>query len=166
MSRLLVAISAVATLSGCGSEAAKPAKAEKPKTLVAGEYEVVSEVTKLASVDKTTPATALRMGGVEMIRACVAADGTADQAMFVESGDACTVNNSFARAGRLSIQYSCQRVGKGAVYPNVDGNYTADGYKALVTVGTAFPGDGDYTLTRTLTARRIGACPAADPARS
>lgn len=156
----------VAMLSGCGSEAVKPAAAEKPKSLVPGEYEVVSEVTKLASTDQKTPATKLKMGGVETIRACVAADGTADPAMFIEQGDRCTVLSSFARAGRLSVQYDCKRDGTGDLYPNVDGNYTADGYKALVTVGTAFPGDGDYTLTRTLTAKRIGACPPAGPART
>lgn len=152
--------------AGCGSEPPAPARPEKPKTLVAGEYEVVSEVTKLASTDKKTPATKLKLGGVETIRACIAADGTVDPAMFIEPGDRCTVLNSFARSGRLSIQYDCKRPGTGDLYPNVDGDYTADGYKALVTVGTAFPGDGDYTLTRTLTARRIGACPAAGPARS
>lgn len=166
MSRLLMAASAAALLSSCGSEPAKPPAAEKPRTLLAGEYEVVSEVTKLASTDRKTPATTLRMGGVETIRACVAADGTVDPAMFVERGDRCTVLNSFARSGRLSIQYDCTRAGTGALYPNVDGNYTDEGFKALVTVGTAFPGDGDYTLTRTLNARRIGACPAAGPARS
>lgn len=166
MSRLLMAASAVALLSSCGSEPAKPPAAEKPRTLVAGEYEIVSEVTKLASTDRKIPATKLKLGGVETIRACVAADGTADPAMFIEPGDRCTVLNQFARSGRLSIQYDCKRDGTGDLYPNVDGNYTADGYKALVTVGTAFPGDGDYTLTRTLTAKRIGACPAAAPAKS
>ena len=38
--------------------------------------------------------------------------------------------------------------------------------KALVTVGTAFAGDGDYTLTRTLTAKRVGNCAAGDAAKS
>ena len=164
--RILLIATLMLAAAGCGSEPPAPAKPEKPKSLVAGQYEIVSEVTKLASVDKTTPATKLKMGGVETIRACVAADGTADPAMFIEKGDRCTVLNSFARSGRLSIQYDCKRDGTGGLYPNVDGNYTADGYKALVTVGTAFPGDGDYTLTRTLTARRIGACPAPGPARS
>ena len=164
--RILIIAMLVLAAAGCGNEPDAPQKAEKPKTLVAGEYEVVSEVTKLASTDKKTPATTLKMGGVETIRACIAADGTADPAMFIERGDRCTVLNHFARSGRLSIQYTCKRDGTGDLYPNVDGNYTADGYKALVTVGTAFPGDGDYTLTRTLTARRIGACPAAAPAQS
>jgi len=155
----------LAMLAACGSEAPKPAAVEKPKTMVAGEYEVVSEVTKLASADKSTPATTLKMGDKQVIRACVAADGTPDPAMFVEAGDACSVTNSYLRSGRLSVQYTCNRPGKGELYPNADGNFTADGYKALVTVASAFTGDGDYTLTRTLTAKRVGACPAAGAAK-
>ncbi len=156
-------ITIIATLAwataACGGEAPKPA-VEKPKTLVAGEYEVVSEVTMLASADKSTPATKLKMGDKQTIRACVAADGTPDPAMFVEAGDKCTVNNSYSRLGRLSVQYTCNRAGKGDVNLNADGNFTADGYEVLVTAGSSFPGDGDYNLTRKLTAKRLGACPA------
>ena len=166
MIRLLMAAGTVAMLAGCGSEAPKPAKVEKPKTMVAGEYEIVSEVTKLVSTDKSTPATTLKLGDSQVIRACVAADGTPDPKMFVEEGDICTANHSYGRSGRMSVQYTCNRAGKGELYPNADGNYTADGYKALVTVASAFAGDGDYALTRTLTAKRIGDCPAAGPAKS
>ena len=147
-------------LAACGSEAPKPAKVETPKTMAAGEYEVTSEVTKLASADKSTPATALKMGQKDIIRACVAADGTPDPAMFVETGDTCSVVNSYARSGRLSVQYSCTRKGKGDLFPNADGNFTADGYKAIVTAATTFSGDGDYVLTRMLEAKRVGDCPA------
>ena len=166
MIRLLMAASTLAMLAGCGSEAPKPAKVEKPRTMVAGEYEIVSEVTKLVSTDKSTPATTLKLGDSQVIRACVAADGTPDPKMFVEEGDTCTVNQSYGRSGRMSVQYTCNRAGKGELYPNADGNYTADGYKALVTVASAFAGDGDYALTRTLTAKRVGDCPAAGPAKS
>ena len=166
MIKVLIATGLMATLAGCGGEAPKPAAVEKPRTMVAGEYEVVSKVTMLASADKSTPATALKMGDTATIRACVAADGTPDPAMFVEEGDKCTANNSYVRSGRLSVQYSCTRAGKGEIYPNADGNYTADGYKAVVVVATAFPGDGDYKLTRTLTAKRVGDCPAGERAKS
>lgn len=152
--------------AGCGGETAEPAKAEKPRTLVAGEYEVLSEVTMLASADQSAPATKLKMGDTTTIRACVAADGTPDAAMFVEEGDKCTATNTYVRSGRMSVQYSCTRPGKGELYPNTDGNYTADGYKALVMVATSFPGPGDYKLTRTLTAKRVGDCPAAGAAKS
>ena len=166
MIKVVIATGVLALLAGCGNKAPAPAAVEKPKTMVAGEYEVVSEVTKLASIDKSIPASALKLGDKAVIRACVAADGTPDPAMFIEAGDTCTVTNSYGRSGRLSVQYACTRSGKGELYPNADGNFTADGYKALVTVGTSFTGDGDYSLTRTLTAKRVGACPAAAPATS
>ena len=163
---VLTSLSGIVMLAGCGSEAPAPVEVEAPKTMVAGEYEVVSEVTKLVSTDKSTPATKLKLGDKQTIRACVAADGTPDLKMFVEEGDACTVNNSYGRSGRLSVQYSCNRAGKGELYPNADGNFTPDGYKAVVTVASAFAGDGDYALTRMLTAKRVGACPAAGPAKN
>ncbi len=166
MIKFLTIAAASALLAACGSDAPKPVKVETPKTMVAGEYEVLSEVTKLASADKSTPATKLKMGGKETIRACVAADGIPDPAMFVEAGDACTATNSYVRSGRLSLQYSCNRPGKGELFFNADGNFTADGYKALVTAGSKFAGDGDYNLTRTLTARRVGDCPAGAIANS
>ena len=149
-----------ALVAGCGSEAPKPAPAEKAKALTAGEYEVAGEVTKLQSADKSTPATTSKMGEKTTARACVAADGKIDPALFVEAGDTCTATNTYVRSGRLSVQYQCARPGKGNVYPAVDGNFTADGFEAVVTVGTTFAGDGDYTLTRMLKAKRVGDCAA------
>ena len=163
--RIMIMATLAMTTAACGNGAPKPVEVEKPKTMVAGEYEVVSEVTKLASTDKSTPATKLKMGDKEVIRACVAADGTPDPAMFIEAGDTCTTTNSYLRSGRLSVQYSCKRPGKGELYPNADGNFTADGYKALAMTATAFTGNGDYSLTRTLTAKRVGNCPAAETAK-
>ena len=165
MIKMVMGTTALLALAGCGNKAPEPVAVKKPKTLVAGEYEVTSEVTKLASVDQSTPATKLKLGDKAVIRACVAADGTPDPAMFIEDGDKCTVTNSYLRSGRMSVQYSCNRAGKGELYANADGNYTADGYKALVTGASAFSGDGDYSLTRTLTAKRVGDCPAGTPAK-
>lgn len=156
----LAATSAIALLGGCGGEATAPANVEKAKSLTAGEYEISSEVTKVASADKTTPATSAKMGDKAVTRACIAADGAIDPAMFIDAGDKCTAQSSYVRSGRLSIQYSCDRPGKGKVFPAADGNFTADGYEAVVTVGTSFTGDGDYNLTRKLSAKRVGDCPA------
>lgn len=164
MTRLMMsfaATTAILAAGGCGSDATKPAATEKAATLGAGEYAVSSEVTKLASADQSTPATALKVGDKSVTRACVAADGTLDQAMFVDAGDTCTSDSSYVRSGRLSIQYQCNRPGKGKVFPAADGNFTADGFEAVVTVSTTFAGAGDYELTRRLTAKRVGDCPAA-----
>ena len=162
MNKVMIGLAAtgLVMLAGCGSEEPAPAAPEKAQALTPGEYEISSEVTKLASADKTTPATSLEMGEKSVTRACVAADGALDPAMFVEAGDTCTVQNSYVRSGRMSIQYQCSRPGKGNLYPAADGDFTADGFEAVVTVGTTFPGDGDYTLTRKLAAKRVGDCPA------
>lgn len=157
----IAAAAAAALVAGCGSEAPKPVVKEKAKALLAGEYELASEVTALRSTDKSTPATRAKIGDKATYRACVAADGTLDQAMFVDKGDSCTVQNSYVRGGRLSIQYQCRRSGNGLLYPNIDGNFTADGFEAVVNTGTAFGGDGDYQMGRKLTAKRVGDCPAA-----
>ena len=157
----LAATAGMAMLAGCGSEEPAPAAPAKAQALTPGEYEISSEVTKLASADKSTPATSLKMGDKSVTRACVAADGTLDPTMFVEAGDTCTVQNSYVKSGRLSIQYQCNRSGKGSLYPAADGDFTADGFEAIVTAATTFPGDGDYTLTRKLSAKRVGDCPAA-----
>ena len=157
----LAAATAVLTLAGCGEEkAVTPAAAETPQTLAAGEYEVSSEVTKLASADKSTPATKIKRGDKTTVKGCVGDDGKPDMALFVEAGDKCTATSSYVRSGRVSIQYQCNRPGHGGLYPNVDGNITAGGFEALVNTSTAFSGDGDYTLSRHLTAKRVGNCPA------
>ena len=156
----LAATTAVALLGGCGEEARAPVATEKAKALSAGEYEISSEIATLASADKSTPATSAKVGDKAVTRACVAADGALDPAMFVDAGDKCSAQSSYVRSGRMSIQYSCDRPGRGKVYPAADGSFTADGFEAVVTVGTSFSGDGDYNLTRKLTAKRVGDCPA------
>lgn len=165
MKKLLVTAAVMTLVAACGSEPAKPVATEKAKTLSAGEYEVSSEVTKLASADKSTPATGYKMGDKNVIRTCIAADGALNPAMFIEKGDSCTAQSSYVRSGRLSVQYQCSRPGRGNVYPAADGNFTADGFEAIVTVGTAFSGDGDYNLTQHLTAKRVGDCPPASAAK-
>lgn len=158
-------LGAVLALGACG-EAKKPEapKPETPRTLPAGEYELTTEVTKLVSADKSTPATKLKQGDKATKRGCVDDKGVPDMALFVEAGDKCTVMDSFTRAGRLSIQYECQRAGRGKIYPNLDGNTTADGFKAMVNAASSFPGDGDYQLRMDIVGKRVGNCPAAGAA--
>jgi hypothetical protein len=163
--KLIAAAAVLGMVTACESEAPKPAAPEKAKSLLPGEFEISSTVTKVESTDKTTPATAAKVGEKSTYRGCVAADGTLEPAIFIDKGDKCTVQNSYVRGGRLSIQYQCTRPGRGPVYPNVDGLFTADGFEAQVNSGTSFSGDGDYRMSRSLTAKRVGDCPAADAAK-
>jgi hypothetical protein len=153
-------------LAGCDSaEPAKEAKAETPATIAPGEYSYTSEVTKLVSTDKSTPSTKLKQGDKEEGKTCVGADGVIDQALLVEAGDKCTATGTYARSGRVSNQYQCSRAGKGSLYPNADGNFTADGFEILANSSSQFSGDGDYPVTRHIVAKRTGACTAA-PAKA
>lgn len=158
----IIAVGALLTLGACDSAEApkKDASTEAPTTVAAGEYSYTSEVTKLASTDKTTPSTALKMGAKEEGKTCVGADGKLDAALFTEKGDKCSETASFIRSGRISIQYQCNRSGKGSLYPNADGNYTADGFEVLANSSSQFSGTGDYQVTRHIVAKRTGDCTA------
>lgn len=163
MGRLLGLSGLALALAACGGEQQQQAATEEkaPATLPAGLYEVSAEVTQLASTDKTTPATKLKQGDKVVTRACVAVDGKPDPALLAEEGDDCTIKNSYIRNGRMSAQMSCKREGmSGEVMPAMMGSYTKDGFEGEITTFTYFTQDGDYRLTREITARRVGDCPA------
>ena len=163
MSKIACAAGLALALAACGGGKTEeaPAAAAAPASLAAGLYEVSAEVTQLASTDNTTPATKSKQGETQLIKACVAADGKPDPALFAEAGDKCEIKNSYIRNGRLSAQMSCTREGmSGQVMPAMMGKYTADGFEGEITALTYFVKDGDYRLTRKVTAKRVGDCPA------
>jgi hypothetical protein len=149
------------TLAACGGEQ-KGEKVEKaPAKLAAGLYELNAEVLQLASTDQTTPATELKQGDKQVIRACVAADGKPAPELLAEDGDDCTIKNSYIRNGRMSAQMSCKREGqRGEVMPAMMGSFTADGFEGDITTMTYFVADGDYRMVRKVSAKRVGDCPA------
>lgn len=168
MDRKLLCMSGLAlALAACGG--GKPDQAaveEAPATLAAGLYEVSAEVTQLASTDNTTPATKLKQGDKVTTRACVGADGKPAPELLAEAaGDKCEIKNSYIRMGRMSAQMSCSREGQpGYVMPAMMGSYSADGFEGEISTLTYFTAEGDYRMTRKVTAKRIGDCPAAAPA--
>ena len=160
-------VSAMAmSITGCGNDSARAAApTTEAKALSAGEYEVATKVEDLRSTDHTTPPTkAKQMAASDapaMHRACVAAEGKVDADMFAEAGDKCSVQNSYVDSGKINLQLSCTRSGApGQVLQSVDGDYQADSFTATVNTGTYFTGSGDYAMRRTMTAKRVGACPA------
>ncbi|QDP19296.1 DUF3617 domain-containing protein [Sphingomonas xanthus] len=157
----MMAVAAAAlVLSGCGGEAEAP-KAEAAATaLNDGLFELTSEVTALSSTDNTTPATALKVGDTQTIQACVA-DNKPSPDLFAEGEDKCEMKNSYIRNGRFSAQLTCQRDGKrGEVMPAMMGKFTADSFEGDITAMTYFIEDGDYRITRKVSAKRVGDCPA------
>ena len=81
--------------------------------------------------------------------------------LLAEDGDRCEIKNSYIRNGRMSAQMSCKRDGmSGDVMPAMMGTFSNDGFEGDITTLTYFIKDGDYRLTRKVTAKRIGDCPA------
>ena len=150
-------------LAACGGEQKQEKAAEAvPATLAAGLYEVTSEVTALASTDNSTPAIKVKPGDKVVARACVAPEGKPAPELLADAeGDKCEIKNSYIRNGRMSAQMSCTREGNlGYVMPAMMGSYSADGFEGEINTLTYFNEDGDYRLTRKVTAKRLGDCPA------
>jgi hypothetical protein len=160
----LMCVSGLAlALAACGGEKKEEATAKPiPATLAAGLYEVTSEVSTLASTDNTTPAIKVKQGDKVVAKACVASDGKPAPELLADAeGDKCEIKNSYIRNGRMSAQMSCTREGHlGYVMPAMMGSYSADGFEGEVNTLTYFNEDGDYRMTRKVTAKRVGDCPA------
>jgi len=152
-------------LAGCGgAQKAAPVEEAAPK-LDAGLYELTAEVTQLDSTDKTTPATKLKLGEKDVIKACVLADGKPVPELLAEKGDKCEIKDSYIRNGRMSAEMSCTRANpSGPVMPAMSGTFKADSFEGEITTMTYFNENGDYRLTRKVSAKRIGDCPAAGAA--
>lgn len=162
MRRLFIAASAAIFVAGCSGEAPVEPKEETATAIQGGQYEASWKVTSLRSVDKTTPATNLKQDAIGTTLACIAADGTIDPALFAEDGDECTAKNPYVRNGRIGLDLTCQRKGtSGEVRQSVSGTFKADTLEAEVSTTTYLSGAGDYAMTRTVTAKRVGDCPPA-----
>ena len=150
-------------LAACGGEKPAPAQEETADALKPGLYELTSEVTALSSTDNTTPFTKLKVGDKTTVRACVGADNKPAPELFAEAeGDKCEIKNSYIRYGRLSAQMSCKREGKrGEVMPAMMGSFKADSFEGEITELSYFIEEGDYRMTRKVSARRVGDCPPA-----
>ena len=170
MSKLVCLGGLALALAACGGEKkdeAAAAAAAIPAKLASGLYEVNAEVTQLASTDNTTPATKLKQGDKQVVKACVSADGQPDPALLGEADDKCEIKNSYIRNGRMSAQMSCTREGQsGYVMPAMMGSYSAEGFEGEISTLTYFTAEGDYRLTRKVTAKRVGDCPAEGAAKA
>ena len=169
MSKFIWTSGLALALAACGGEKKEDeaAVAAVPARLAAGLYEVSAEVTQLSSTDNSTPATKLKQGEKQAIKACVSAEGQPDPSLLSEAGDKCEIKNSYIRNGRMSAQMSCTREGhSGYVMPAMMGTYSADGFEGEISTLTYFVENGDYRLTQKITAKRVGDCPAKGAAKA
>ena len=154
-------VGAAALLAACGPTVTPKAEEAVPEKLADGLYEVSAEVTDLASTDNTTPATKLKKGEKQVVKACIAGGKPAPELFAEAAGDKCEIKNSYIHYGRISAQMSCTRAGaSGLVMPAMMGSFKAQGFEGDITTLSYFSKDGDYRLVRKVSARRIGDCPA------
>ena len=166
MRTIVAALTGAGLLAACGDQGAgdPAAKPKRAAALEPGEYEVTAKVDAIRSTDNSTPVTASAAADPpKTARTCVSADGTLDPATFAEAEEKCSASDSYMRGGRMSLQFKCNRPGKGLLTQMVDGNFTADSFTGKVLTATYFTGSGDYELSRTITGKRVGECPAAAP---
>ena len=165
MRNLIIAAGAAAMLAGCGGGEA-PVKNDteaEAASIAPGQYQADWKVASLRIIDKNkTAATNLKQDATGTTTACVATDGTIDPALFAEDGDTCKAANPYVRNGRLQIDLTCTRKGvSGQVRQSVSGTFNAKGIDAEVSTTTYLSGFGDYAMSRTFTAKRLGECPPA-----
>lgn len=159
----MMAAGAAILAGGCSQDAAAPVenKAESA-ALTPGLYEASWTVSAVSSTDRSPPSTELEQGATGTAQGCVGDDGTIDPSLFAEDGDECKATDSYVRTGRISMQLECSRPGEnGQVMQSVNGSGNAEGIEAEVSTTTYLAAVGDYQMTRTLTAKRVGECPPA-----
>ena len=160
----VLAAAAAVLASGCSQEAAAPVENEAETTgeLAPGLYQATWTVSGIKSTDTSPPSNGVEQGATGTTQGCVAADGTIDPSLFAEGEDECTASSSYVRGGRISMQLECSRAGEsGQVMQSVNGSGNGDGIEAEVSTTTYLAAVGDYQMTRTLTAKRVGECPPA-----
>ena len=148
-------------LAACGDGAPKVAQPRADaETLSPGQYAVAAKVVSVASTDKTTPATKLKVGDSATATGCVGADHVPAPSLFVDDpGDVCKIDNSYVKSAILNLAMTCTRKrNPGFVSQSISGAFTAEGFTAQVKTNTSFAGRGDYALVRQLTAKRTGTC--------
>lgn len=165
MRTIILGLAATGLLAACAGDTANNTALEETRAdaLQPGEYEVTATVAAIRSTDNTTPVSKAKPGDPpKTARTCVPADGTIDSAVFAEAGETCNAMDNYMRGGRISLQYKCTR-DRQQLTQMVDGEFKADSFEAKVITSTYFTGSGDYELTRNLTGKRVGECPAAEP---
>jgi Protein of unknown function (DUF3617) len=156
---MMLAVVLGASLTACGEEAKPVAKKVAPAAFPAGEWEVTALTEKLASSDKSTPATRHKVGSTETNRICSPAGPKPAPALFADKGDTCTLDSDYAKNGRINMSMQCKRAGGDQLALTLDGKYDATTFEVVVITGTYFAGAGDYALTQKMTGKRIGDCP-------
>lgn len=163
MRRLTIAFLCLGAAACGGGQEEKKAE-ETPAMLPAGTWTIASEVTAMRSTDKTTPAVKAAVGDKDSDTVCVdKASKTPPPELFAGKGYQCSYSTSYMKEGTINATMDCRRAGlKGSIPMTVQGTYTAKGFNGTVDATSYLTGDGDFAMTRKLSATvKPGACTAA-----
>jgi Protein of unknown function (DUF3617) len=145
------------------SEAPKPAAAPKVDALQAGQWETVTEVTRLVPKDKGSPKINTPAGTKTTASLCVAEGDSKkpDPKLFAGSKDSCEYDNFYMSSGTLNASMKCSRPGlAGTLMTTIYGDYTGDSLNATLDTVTYLATDGDVSIAAKMTGRRVGECTA------
>ena len=153
---MLVSLCLVAACSGPAEE--KKTEGPVAASPGAGQWEASFETTAFRSTDGKTPILTSKVGDKTSALACVAAGAEEKPApaLFVGEGYDCTYGTSYIRGGRVNTQLTCTHAGKGPIGFSVSGSSTADSFEGTAETVSYLPGEGDFQMTRKVTARRTG----------
>lgn len=165
MSNLACAAGLALALGGCGKEEVVE---EVPATLAAGLYELSAEVTDFGAVGEGAPVTNLKLGDKGILKACIAADGKPQPDLFAEQqGDDCNLFSSYVRNGRINAQLKCGKGDlPGSITHTMNGQFKADSFEGEIKTASYFRVGANYRMTRKVSAKRVGDCPAAPAEKS
>lgn len=162
--RILV-LASFGLVAACSGGEEKKAEGPVAATLGAGQWEVSYETTAFRSTDGKTPILKSAVGEKETASVCVAAgsESKPDPALFAGAGYDCSYTTTYIKEGRVNAQLSCTREGaNGSISLSASGTSTADTIEGSVDATSYLSGDGDFAMSRKITARRTA--PACQPA--
>ncbi len=156
----------LAFVTACGGEAETNDAASTATTIVAGQWELTSEVSDFRAVDQGQPKIDTPTGTRATNSVCVGADTRPPTALFAGDGYACEYGAYYVRNGRINVTLACTREGlSGSIPISAEGRITDEGIEFNRTIRTVLASDGDVEITAAVTGRRTGDCVAeADPA--
>lgn len=155
-------------LAACSGGGEENKAEEAADALLAGQWEVSSEVSDFRSTDKATPALKAAAGDKSSAPACIE-EGKEDKPpaeMFAGVGYECEYKDRYLSGGRINLALECEREAlEGNVMVSVQGTYKGDSFEGTSTATSFLPGDGDFVMNSKITGRRTGptcAAPAAE----
>lgn len=152
-----------------GDSAPKEAAAPADKTMLAGQWEITTEVTRLTQHDDGAPAIDTPAGSKASFTSCIAETERKEPAPTLFAGEKaqCDYDNFYMARGRMNAAMTCKLPGvEGKVVSSVEGTHDAESLEGTITTSTRLAGSGDVTVDTKISGRRVGVCPPATAAEA